>query len=216
MRIVQLSDSPRTTDLPEAVSLDRLVEAFADVGPEEILRVYQPNCCILASRVAIEVFRHFGVNARPLVVKMDVANPASYSVFTRARREGWSDAEFRRRMVIEGAYSIGIGYPTGGPGYDGHVVVILEDRQLLDASIVQVHKPSRGIHFPLVALLRPLSPEFLAGVEPTGAILPTGTVLCYQRILSPPEFRHSRDWTDERRWGSIVRRIVHRMTDLLS
>ena len=110
---------------------------------------YLPNVCILATRVAIETLRYFGVQAQELPVGLAVLN-AEYVAWEQAGRP---------EPMPPTAHSIGVD-PDADPtderlatmgGYMGHLVALTTDNVMIDLTLSQVNRPQKGIELgPLI------------------------------------------------------------------
>ena len=117
--------------------LDQLV-ALWPLMADNYLRTKNKTTCVLACRVATDVLRPMGLRAKPVTVGVRAMNDA----YARAIEED------RPPSAEEGAWTvdIGIGPPAEGDGLDAHVVLLVQDRYLLDLTIDQADRPQKGIH----------------------------------------------------------------------
>jgi hypothetical protein len=105
------------------------------------------NACILASRLTVEMLRAKGVRARPLPVKLRVFN-AIYVDYVLRYGSDELPVEAREQAVKDGAWGVVVGFGSDkndGWGWDGHVVVIAEERYLVDPTAHQVKRLKHSI-----------------------------------------------------------------------
>lgn len=168
-----------------------------------ILTRFRPDSCIACTRIALDVLAHFGVPAEPLPCRVVVFNPAMKA---RCEREGRIPDVTELDLWIEqdGAWSVGLGFANGQPGYDGHLVALAHGRWLLDLSLDQASRPARGIELrPLVA---EVTPAFLSGQERL-FVDPNGCALWYERIDNAKHLV-APDWTDQARRVELVAALI--------
>jgi hypothetical protein len=131
--------------------------------PAELTRMgYSRETCILHTRYAVDALRELGVRARPLAARVMVGN-----------------AEWRRIAEELGhwpqhiewtpeTWCIGIGFGPDPrkerPGYDAHVIAVVNERWALDLTIDQASRPQHGIN--LSPHYWPVTPAFLRGDQP--------------------------------------------------
>lgn len=185
-----------------------------------ITRKYNADCCIAATRIALDVCEHFGIEAAPMVVSAYVAND---SLWKRMRRGTW-DGRMR-----PGNYSVGIGFGYDDRRFDpakafnGHLVLVAPDppaqftrlpaeptETILDLSLSQMARPAKGIHLTSVALALPLRWR----TEQWFARFP-GCHLSYSPLARPDrDFLTSPDWTKPLR-RELSDGFIEAITDLL-
>lgn len=131
----------------------RLAVKLAAVCGPVLARHYRPDCCIAAARVTIDVFAEFGLVAVPVPTQVVVWNPA-YRKRVLDGRPCRGPEELARAWDEDGSWALGIGLGgppvnTGGPGYDGHLVVaagsVPERSALIDLSLGQASRPTRDM-----------------------------------------------------------------------
>ena len=180
------------------------------------------DSCIASTRVTIEVMNHFGIPAKPLPVFTAVYN-AAYALRYKAMGNRWpkDEDELERWHAECGAQSIGIGYHEGPPEagkWPGHLVAVVNNRFLVDASVDQVEQCQHGIFLPGTLSERVTRP-FLAGKEWIEvAVHPdsdpdykNSSIVRYRLCHESPPYDTSPDWCDPRRAGPIVRAILTAM-----
>jgi hypothetical protein len=125
--------------------LERLLDHLVKVVPRAVKDAGLPaNACILSSRMGVEALRSKGVRARPLPVRLRVYN-SLYAKALMAGEEG--QVVDGQRLAEAGGWCVVVG--ESGPdatGWDGHLVVIVEERYLLDLSAGQVQRLHKDIH----------------------------------------------------------------------
>jgi hypothetical protein len=118
-----------------------VVEAFARTARPVMRKYMTPASCIAAARTTIEVMRIYGLRA----VEIPVCFAFQVPVRKYARLAGFTRAE-RAEMRAEAA-SWTDELPEGS-GWNGHLLVLVENRWLLDPSIDQADAPQFGVSVP--------------------------------------------------------------------
>lgn len=150
---------------------------------------YARRTCILHTRVAVDTLRAFNIRARPLACRLMVLN-AAY-----ARRSNQLGRMLDPDEMLPEEHSIGIGFGRGEmPGYDAHVVAVVDERYILDLTLDQASRPQREIslrpgHFPAPR-------EFLSGAEPFVFDAPDGTRVHYAAVPDDRGFLRVPDWAE--------------------
>jgi len=146
-----------------------LFEALVTSHVGRVLGQYfNANSCINSTRVLLEVFRRFGLAARPFAVRAMIF---SKGFVERAGREGripQGEAEVQQWCTEPCVYSLGLGFGVPGMPPDkwpGHLVVRAGIHYLFDATISQASRPARGIRMPEVLLMDNVPLEFWRGHE---------------------------------------------------
>lgn len=105
---------------------------------------YKRDTCILHTRLAVDTLRAAGLRARPLAAQVAVFNEAFAEL---ARALGRMPA--KGDDIPDEAWSVHIGYGTPvaaeRPGYDGHVLAIVNERYAVDLTLDQASRPLKGI-----------------------------------------------------------------------
>jgi hypothetical protein len=165
---------------------------------------YAPDCCIAATRIALDVLEHFQIPGRPLATRLLVFN----SVF----RE-WVESHDRMpetrdeidEVFDRGGWSLLVGAetyttpPTGGRGFDGHLVAYLDEGYIIDLSIAQASRPRYNIRLaPLVAKM----PEGFCEAGTVALQYPQkdgrDLILKYE-VIDNERYLSSPDWLHDRR-----------------
>lgn len=202
----------RQTDAKE--SLEVVLEAFAAVAREEILRVAGPDSCILSTRVAIAALARYGVRAEPCLSRAVLSN-SSYRRFACAFHRAHGRLP-RTSELPQDAWAVGIGGGSDAP-FTEHLVALVRRRALVDPSAEQANRPQRGIVVPPVVVLTPVSRAFMRGQETADALF-GDTHVSYCRVRTHgrgTDYTASRDWTDSGQWRPIARRVTRRMDEML-
>lgn len=120
------------------------------------------DLCVLATRVGLHALNELRVPARPTPVRVAVYTDA-YRDFMFRRADEPTPADLRRAQE-NGAHAVMLGFgvdPGRRPGYDGHLVLTVGNRWLVDMTIGQASRPAKGIELPdgLVTDARPMLRE---------------------------------------------------------
>ena len=158
------------------------------------------DCCILTTRLAIEIAAHFGLHVRPMPVKVVLINAA----FAKHVDEG--DYNVEKWSPIDGSHSVGIGcgFERGKDTqnlWNGHLIAAAPDC-FGDFSIRQAERLAKGI-VTGPAVIGPLSEaRSWRVIEPE-----TGTEIQYQRIRDT-RYRTSPDWKDGKRRRKLAGPLI--------
>lgn len=115
------------------------VTALRYVWERDVVPTVTPNHCILAARVGSEVLRYFGHGAAAVPTEALVGNALAADLSA----QGVPPADWP-----ENAWSVGTQREAEGPGYSGHVVLVVDCVDLLDLSFGQFSRPSRDLACP--------------------------------------------------------------------
>jgi hypothetical protein len=157
-----------------------LLLALKDLWPE-FTPDFNPNHCILATKVAIEVGRYFGVNFEPMPVSIAAFNQVGWEQFSQGIEvKDWPPE----------AWSVGVHsadtWNQEGNRWDGHLI-ISGSGVLADLNADQLSRPERGITIENWVALRPDTPP------PWNHTQEDGTHL----VLSSTQatlYRQAKDW----------------------
>ena len=164
------------------------------VGPTIHAELDRHDVCIYSARVVIEVAKHFGIDVKPLPVRVVVYNAA----FARHVENG--EEPNIEAWKADGSYSVGIGYgvPQGAPpGWNGHMAVQAAGA-FGDFSIRQAERPRHGI------ITGPGLAGAYDGRRKWTAINDCGTTIEYERI-NCNKYLQAPDW---KRNGAGLKRMV--------
>lgn len=176
-------------------NLPSVLAQLVQYAPTLLARRFRHNCCIGATKVAIEVLERLGFMVRP--------QPTQLMVYTRRL---WRRVESNTfdRPFLHGEYSVGVGFDPGTGkqgGYIGHLVALAAEPAavktmfLIDLSLGQASRPKKGIYLPPAI--------FLA----SNKININKCVLMY-RPIDNPKFLESPDWTKAERTEPIVEELL--------
>jgi hypothetical protein len=177
-----------------------------------------PACCILATATLLDVFRYFGINAKPCKAVATIFNP----VMAGRLESGETYPEDRREWFTDGSgcWAIGVGLGDPEPGkWCGHLVAITDDGYLCDLTIDQANRPHMNIELPQAIIAEPHAMEgrreaFLCGDMRLDAWI-NGCILGYHLDPSDQTFRYAPDWKKAGRRkpfaGAAIRRIRNEM-----
>ena len=120
----------------------RLLDHLVNHVPSAIRRAGLPdNQCILASRLAVEFLRHHGIRAQATASDLTVIN-APYADALEANG-GVFDDTLREQAEADGAWCVWISRVNTDTV--GHVVVVADNRWLIDLTAHQANRPEKGI-----------------------------------------------------------------------
>jgi hypothetical protein len=158
-----------------------------------------PNQCILASRLGVELLRHHGIKARAVATDLSVHNApfgqAIYENPTLTDKELWDTA------ADNGAWAIWVS--RHDVSQIGHVVVVADNRVLIDLTAHQANRPAKQIH---AEAFWHESPEFARG-ERTLFRTDDGCMWLYEPRLCDRDFVKSPAWSAYRisiRGGCVI------------
>jgi hypothetical protein len=171
----------------------RTLRRVLAAAPPVLAKYFRPDCCIGATRIAIDVLAGFGVDAVPMPCEVLVFNPA-YRANVEAGRRAKDVGEME--AFGDGSWTVGVGFGEDPrPGcWPGHLVAGVPSLGLvLDLTITQADRPARGIV--LEPLLVAPSP---AAVDGRGYCWfdVNGCAVGYRFLRAAPDWRGSRDWCD--------------------
>lgn len=189
--------------------LDTL-EAIVTVAPNILVRKYKEDCCIAATRILIEVLKklHFR-NIKPLVVEANVFN----EVYCMKGRPPESEEE-AKAWLEEGAWQVVVGdRNTVIPNkWAGHLVVILEDKYMIDLSMFQASRPQKQINMAPICTVVP--ENFVKGGDKCGLMF-NNCMVAYHSYPEDQTYQKAKDWWDKARSADVVSEILSEIKYLL-
>jgi hypothetical protein len=183
------------------------VEALTRFGARALSQAFrgQDPSCIAWSRIGRDVLAQLGVQSTCVPARLRVCNAA-------ARRH----VDAKQPWMIgsgDGSWYVSIG--GGGqsrPGrWDGHMVLLAEERFLVDLTLHQAARPEYGIH--VEPAWFPLDAPLVHG-EPVSFLKLDGTVMQYERDDTLPPYQDTPGWT--RDYRSLVRLLVRRLRPVVN
>lgn len=187
-------------------AIGALATAWEKVAKDELA---SPNACILAARVGAEALRYFGVRVQVEPVSLGVLNAKLFAQMEAGVDPAdidWSD----------GSWGVGINpdmLPTStGPGWNGHLVLVVDKTMLMDLTLPQVNRPKFDIV--LDPLIAKLDWEGFRRGERQGFSM-NGCLVEYRRRSDlSASFRGAPDWT--RNHKEFVPTVIARMKGILA
>jgi hypothetical protein len=199
------SGSKERVSLPE--ELIAILDALIVIGRPRLVEISggRRDTCISAASFGVEVLKAFGISAQPLPVRVLVTTA-----------DVWEET-LRGGALPATGYSLGIGFGDPMPGcYGGHLVVLVEKTALLDLTLDQADRPSRGI--PLrPEWFGPLDQDFVSGVETTegfGRIDPPIRIGYIRMPVDDPEatrWRTSPDWARRGELKPVIGTVIRKI-----
>lgn len=187
-----------TRDERARAAMDRLLEVVPPIMREI---GYSQRTCVLQTRIATVVLREQGVRARPLACDLLVGNAAWLRLMGELGRYP-NVNEFRGEE-----WTVGVAAENPDPavpGYNGHVVTVVEEAHVLDLTVDQASRPQKGIVLTPVRWIAPGG--FLTGEAP--ALFDVGGCLVkYDARPRDEDFMRAPDWTEPVKTGGRVARV---------
>jgi len=172
----------------------------------EVLCNHRPDCCILASRVALDVLHLFKIPAKALSVKTVIYNEPLVKRMTEGRTPRTNE-DLEEAFQADGSYSVGLGYGYTEGKWSGHLVVVSRN-QMLDLTIGQASRPQHGIYVEPWVL--EVDEDFVKGQKPL-LLTSEGVVVKYTAFPLDLSFEKAPDWTTfswrERLVNEVIRRL---------
>jgi hypothetical protein len=153
--------APRPASRAQSARSRQVIDVLLREAPPLLATRFRPDCCIGAARLALQALRGAGLSAAAVPAEAIVVSPEAHrrNEAYRAANDGrpapkelvetWFDEPDGRCWAI----SIGGNYRPEDPAFwGGHLVVLAEDRWLIDLSLPQANRPERGIELTPVAI----------------------------------------------------------------
>jgi hypothetical protein len=186
-----------------------------------------PGCCIPAPRALLRVFKHYGIEAKPLAVKVTIHNSKLRAALeentlppeiTTALKTGmfhlhstmapsecvtWLRARAMQPVVLGSAQTARGSYAT----HAAHLVAFLPKHSILiDPTIAQANRPERQIEMPVI-VAQINDPRFFAG-EVTWRCEVNGCSVEYRGFPQERGYLKSTSWTDSKRTWPLARALT--------
>ena len=204
-----------------------LARAVAEAVPDVLeLHGVKPGVCILGVRIATYALRELGVPATALPVSLYAMNAVYRQMIEERGEDGWvpPEGDDAKRYMEEwrerGAWAVMLSdeFPDGAPpgltdnrrgGWDGHLVVALGRRWLVDPTLGQIRRRQKQIEVPDGFAVE--APGFIAMRERTlGIDGPEGLTLMY-RHMADKTYLMAPDWQLVKAGDPLVRAVVRRI-----
>ena len=188
----------------------KMIEAVAKAAPPILRRYYKEDCCIIATRVVIEVLKklHFK-NVKPFVIEANIFN----EVYVRKGRTPANEEE-AQEWLKEGAWQIVLGDRVDNVKgkWPGHLVVLINDQYMLDVAIYQACRPNKNIY--LEPLFTKVFEDFVKG-EDRCQLMYSNCLIIYQAFQNDKSYQNVKDWQDLSRSKMAVNEIYSEVRTLL-
>jgi hypothetical protein len=182
---------------------------YTEVARPIIREYFRADSCIASTAITIEVMKRLGIVATPYPCRVLVFNAPFMSRVKRERRYPDS-TEVIKWTTGTNLWSVGVGYTTNNEPHVGHLIAIVENKYLVDASIDQASRPHKGILLPPV-MIGAVSRDFRRFKKGSKFEIegPDGTLVTYR----PDHHTHnlylkSTNWTDKALLAPAVTRIT--------
>lgn len=179
----------------------REIEAFAEALADEIPAVVRalgvpPDTCVLQTRLAVEVARAAGLQARPFPVRLTATPPegTEFEGKPYCRRLGFGSDDTIRRLGLERFVEIRREEYDDDDRWDGHVGALVARRYFVDPSIGQLN--SKVPKVPVQPMVLVVGREFVRAERPAVADFPNGSRIVYEATPENKGFIDD-DWRRE-------------------
>lgn len=188
----------------------RMLEVIAQVTPKILARKYRDvNCCIAATRIVIEALKklHFK-NMRPLAVEANIFN----EVYVKKGRTPQSQEE-AEAWRDEGAWQVVLGEQTEKHEgmWPGHLVVLINERYMLDIAVFQASRPQKQINLGPICTTVP--EEFVKCEDKCGLMFNNCMVIYVSR--NDKSYETAKDWWDVAKHKEAISEVVEEVKIVL-
>lgn len=178
----------------------RTIELLPAVTWPIVRRYTEADCCIWASRIGMDVLKHFGIKARCITVNFYCANAAFMEQMMKHGRMPRDKAELEEWHKENGATNMGVvsddDDAKNWDRYNGHVVTFLpDDNIIIDLSSEQFNRPQYGITVEPAPRKVPVGWELLESEE-AHYDLPGGGVAVYKARPDQRGYIFTQAWVD--------------------
>lgn len=177
---------------------------FAKAACEILPKHFRRDCCINATSTALQVFKHFGLEATPVYVRSIIFNAKAWELVQANDMNIPTDPEVNKSWDEQGAWILQADEKSktalGGEesGFNGHVVCVVGD-YIVDASSGQFTRPHKDIETPFAWSLkieRTTPDAFLAGKDPVTFGNEQGCVIIYSACPERREYVNASGWSN--------------------
>ena len=171
---------------------------------KSIDKYYTLDCCIAATRIALDVLGHFEIPAMQLTTRVMICNGV-YADWIMTHDKLPQGEEERNEAFANGGWGVGLGFPnptvkpSKGKGFGGHLIAYLEEGYIVDLSLPQGTRPRHNIRLkPLVAKTQPnfLEERMMCIRYPQRE---GGDLLLHYTLIENEAYTKSIDWATDRR-----------------
>jgi hypothetical protein len=173
--------------------IPEVIATFAKVGRVLMREYMEPASCIGAVRTTIETLKIFDLKAYEIPVAYYFEVPAK----KYARISGWTEKEREEIQAEAATYQ-----DETAEGWNGHLLVVVEDTWVLDPSVDQMSAPQFGVIVPAETFYmdtkgKEFDPSSNFEIK-LGLVLDSGDLatLTYHRIRDP-SYLETDAWNDE-------------------
>lgn len=184
-----------------------------------LVQTCRPNCCVLATAVALDVLDWAGITASPVAVTCNVFNAAALDFLEQHCQlpkdehdplyAEWQEKRCKWLAISPDGFDAAPGGRTE-TGYAGHLVALANygpsGKVLIDLSTGQFDRPAYDMTFGPV--LGTVTPEPLAANELFAQFSLNGCRVQYLYRPDLDDFRNAPDWTDKTRRRELVAAII--------
>lgn len=176
------------------VSTKADIERLAEACWHEIRQFFEPDCCVLASRIFLDSLARLGeYNATAVPIRVGLYNPAFQA---EMRANGVLGPEHPEVAVPAGqqpkAITLGVAKPSNGDTprpdatytdatlyWPGHLGVLVRRKFIVDLSVSQASHPEHGITVNGV-FVAPVTESWVTGRSQIGGVTERGVFAVYQ------------------------------------
>jgi hypothetical protein len=188
-------------------TLDLLL-AYSKVARPIIREYFRADSCIASTAITIDVLRHFGIGVVPFPCRALIFN---HSFANRIKLEGWPTPEQTIEWTNDGkSWSVGIGYPNGSDPQVGHLIAIVEEKYLVDASLDQASRHEKDLIVPSV-MVQQIPRSFRRSQTKFSIESSRGDVVIYEPDPKSRVWLTSFDWKDKTRRQEAVEKILSKL-----
>lgn len=189
----------------------KMIEAIAVAAPKILSKYYREDCCIVATRIIIEVLKklHFK-DVKPFVIEANIFN----EIYVKKGRTPQSDEE-AQEWLKDGVWQIVLGdrsKKTEGK-WDGHLVVLINNKYMLDVAVYQACRPHKQIN--LDPIFTTVPEDFING-EDKCQLMFNNCLIVYVSYPQDKTYQSSKDWYDLSRSKQVVGEVYKEVKAILS
>lgn len=188
---------------PKEIQAAAMSALLTRVAPPIFKEHFTPRCCINATRVGMDALRRFRVESFPLPVQVTGYSPtAAEKVLVGKKPE----------QGVGGDWMTSIGFGKNEPneeGFDGHLVLIVARRFMVDLSIGQMARPEHKLE------TAPFWMDVGRDFNRQGAVRTfrstQGTMLRYQVVPERSAWKETSGWMPKRN-EPVMLKVVDALT----